>query len=388
MALDASAGRAALEGGCRRGVGVDARGVCALACVSHTRLAQGWAPFRTLCAFREPTPCGPLKVLGITPASRRKTHTTTQPLAPRPPLAPRLMRELRGYRRREGGRPRPLAARRDDGCGGRRRARVAAVRAIVPLLAALLATGCGGASHPTARHARAAAAGAACTDRLPLDTLLRVPGGPRRPRPLILALHGARQSGYGLQSYTGFTDDAPGFLVAYPNTPHHNGFWAVDDVPALLALIDAVGRCVPVSGVDRGGVLQRRPDGQRAGLPRRAARARDRAGRLGLRGPRALRAGRAGVGARHPRHERPGRGLSRPARLHRHVGAARPLRAAADRAPRGRGDHAPALARLRRRHAAWSTCASPGTPTAGRRSRTPTSAWSASCAPWADRAGP
>ena len=89
---------------------------------------------------------------------------------------------------------------------------------------------------------------AACVDRLPLDTLLRVPAGPRRPRPLILALHGARQSGYGLQSYTGFTDDAPGYLVAYPSTPHHNGFWNPDDVPALLALVDAIGRCEPVTG--------------------------------------------------------------------------------------------------------------------------------------------
>ena len=122
--------------------------------------------------------------------------------------------------------------------------------AVVSLLAVvLLAAGCGGASHPPAHAPAAGAARAACTDHLPLDTLLRVPGGPRRPRPLILALHGARQSGYGLQSYTGFTDDAPGFLVAYPNTPHDNGFWAVDDVPALLALIDAVGRCVPVTGV-------------------------------------------------------------------------------------------------------------------------------------------
>jgi polyhydroxybutyrate depolymerase len=120
--------------------------------------------------------------------------------------------------------------------------------ALVSLLAvALLAAGCGGASHPPARAA--APARAACADRLPLHTLLRVPAGPRRPRPLILALHGARQSGYGLQSYTGFTDDAPGFLVAYPNTPHDNGFWQVDDVPALLALVDAVGRCVPVSAV-------------------------------------------------------------------------------------------------------------------------------------------
>jgi polyhydroxybutyrate depolymerase len=122
--------------------------------------------------------------------------------------------------------------------------------ALAPLLAALLlAASCGGASHPPVRHVAPRPAATACVDRLPLNTLLRVPDGPRRPRPLILALHGARQSGYGLQSYTGFTDDAPDFLVAYPNTPHDNGFWRVDDVPALLALVDAIGRCVPVTGV-------------------------------------------------------------------------------------------------------------------------------------------
>ena len=68
--------------------------------------------------------------------------------------------------------------------------------ALVPLLAAaVLTAGCGGASHPPARHAAPRPAVAKCVDRLPLDTLLRVPDGPRRPRPLILALHGARQSG-------------------------------------------------------------------------------------------------------------------------------------------------------------------------------------------------
>jgi len=106
-----------------------------------------------------------------------------------------------------------------------------------------------GQSHPPARRPAPAPARASCADRLPLDTLLSVPDGPRRPRPLILALHGAHQSGYGLQSYTGFTDDAPEFLVAYPNTPHDNGFWRVDDVPRLLALVDAIGHCAPVTGV-------------------------------------------------------------------------------------------------------------------------------------------
>jgi polyhydroxybutyrate depolymerase len=88
----------------------------------------------------------------------------------------------------------------------------------------------------------------ACTDRLPLDTLLDGMSG-RERRPLILALHGARQEGYGMQRYTGLSDDAAGFLVAYPTTPHDKGFWRVDDVPRLLALVDAIDRCVPVASV-------------------------------------------------------------------------------------------------------------------------------------------
>jgi polyhydroxybutyrate depolymerase len=52
-----------------------------------------------------------------------------------------------------------------------------------------------------------------------------------------------------MQRYTGLSDDATGFLVAYPTTPHDNGFWQVDDVPALLDLVDAIDRCAPVSAV-------------------------------------------------------------------------------------------------------------------------------------------
>jgi polyhydroxybutyrate depolymerase len=73
--------------------------------------------------------------------------------------------------------------------------------------------------------------------------------GAQKPRPLILALHGAGQGGYGMQRYTGLSDDARGFVVAYPTTPHDNGFWKVEDVPRLLALVDAIDRCVPVSSV-------------------------------------------------------------------------------------------------------------------------------------------
>jgi polyhydroxybutyrate depolymerase len=79
--------------------------------------------------------------------------------------------------------------------------------------------------------------------------LVDVPAGQRQPRPLILALHGAHQGGYGLQRYTGLSDDARGFVVAYPSTPHRSGFWRADDVPLLLALVGAIGRCVPVTSV-------------------------------------------------------------------------------------------------------------------------------------------
>jgi polyhydroxybutyrate depolymerase len=52
-----------------------------------------------------------------------------------------------------------------------------------------------------------------------------------------------------MQRYTGLSDDAHGFVVAYPTTPHDNGFWKVADVPRLLGLVDAIGRCVPISAV-------------------------------------------------------------------------------------------------------------------------------------------
>jgi polyhydroxybutyrate depolymerase len=117
-------------------------------------------------------------------------------------------------------------------------------------LAALLA-GCGGASHVATTHASrpASAAPARCAEHLPLDTHLDIPSGPRRQLPLILALHGAGQGGYGMARYTGLTEDAHDFLVAYPTTPHDNGFWRPADVPRLLALVEAIDRCTPVGAV-------------------------------------------------------------------------------------------------------------------------------------------
>jgi polyhydroxybutyrate depolymerase len=139
-------------------------------------------------------------------------------------------------------------------------ARRAAARACACLLLTAFISACG-ASHDRARTTTHAApsGGASCTDRLPLNTLLDGVAG-KAPRSLILALHGARQGGYGMQRYTGLSDDASGFLVAYPTTPHDNGFWRVEDVSSLLALVDAIGRCVPIStvtavGFSNGGLM-------------------------------------------------------------------------------------------------------------------------------------
>ena len=114
-----------------------------------------------------------------------------------------------------------------------------------------------------------------CT--LPLETILRVPDGARKPRPLILALHGATQTGAGLQAYSGLTRAARDVVVAYPSTPHADGFWRVSDVPRLLRLQRAIARCTPDHHHHGGGLLQRRPARQRARLPRRAPDRRRRA---------------------------------------------------------------------------------------------------------------
>jgi len=121
---------------------------------------------------------------------------------------------------------------------------------LVCVLAAV-AVGCGSsaAHHDPPRRPAPAGDARACASHLPLDTLLDVPRGASRPRPLILALHGAGQGGYGMRRYTGLSGDAGEFVVAYPNTPHDNGFWKVQDVPRLLALADAIGRCTPITAV-------------------------------------------------------------------------------------------------------------------------------------------
>jgi polyhydroxybutyrate depolymerase len=123
----------------------------------------------------------------------------------------------------------------------------------------VLVAGCGETAHVSSPVTTAAATASHCADRLPLDTYLDGVSG-RAPRPLILALHGARQGGFGMRNYTKLSANARGFLVAYPTTPHDNGFWQVQDVPRLLTLVGAIGRCAPVSsltvvGFSNGGLM-------------------------------------------------------------------------------------------------------------------------------------
>jgi polyhydroxybutyrate depolymerase len=141
---------------------------------------------------------------------------------------------------------------------------VVAARVCFALLLTALISACGGGSDRTERQPGQHAASrerTSCVERLPLDTILDGVTRSNSPRPLILALHGARQGGYGMQRYTGLSDDATGFLVAYPTTPHDNGFWQVDDVPRLIELIDAIARCVPIQttvtaiGFSNGGLM-------------------------------------------------------------------------------------------------------------------------------------
>jgi polyhydroxybutyrate depolymerase len=136
---------------------------------------------------------------------------------------------------------------------------VVAARVCFALLLTAFLSACGATHDRAERHPAAPREGGSCAERLPLDTLLDGVSG-NTPRPLILALHGARQGGYGMQRYTGLSDDAKGFLVAYPTTPHDNGFWQVEDVPRLLKLVDAIARCVPTStvsavGFSNGGLM-------------------------------------------------------------------------------------------------------------------------------------
>jgi poly(3-hydroxybutyrate) depolymerase len=130
------------------------------------------------------------------------------------------------------------------------------MRGLAALACALAAAGCGG-GHSSPQAAKSSPR---CTERLPLHTFLNVPAGPRQPRTLLLALHGTHQNGANFSTYSRFALAARDFVVAFPSTPHADGSWRVEDVPQLLALADAVGRCLPIRdtvvlGFSNGGLM-------------------------------------------------------------------------------------------------------------------------------------
>ena len=106
------------------------------------------------------------------------------------------------------------------------------------------------------------------------QVLLHAPAGASKPRPLVIALHGAGETGSDFANDTGFSRlaDREGFLVAYPSAGGPNSFWnltgqapGASDVEALersLDQLEAAG-CVDrarvfVTGVSNGGGMTAR----------------------------------------------------------------------------------------------------------------------------------
>jgi polyhydroxybutyrate depolymerase len=104
---------------------------------------------------------------------------------------------------------------------------------------------------------------------------LHAPRSAYRPRPLVLALHGAGQTGADFARDTGFSRlaDREGFLVAYPSAAGPHAFWNMsgqvaggpNDVEALERSLDQLERaaCVDrarvfVTGVSNGGGMAAR----------------------------------------------------------------------------------------------------------------------------------
>ena len=202
------------------------------------------------------------------------------------------------------------------------------------------------------------------------QVFLHAPRGATRPRPLVIALHGAGETGSDFANDTGFSRlaDREGFLVAYPSAGGPNSFWnltgqapGASDVEALersLDELEAAG-CVDrarvfVTGVSNGGGMTAR---LACDLSERLAGAASVAG--GYRSLPACKPAAPAARPRDPRHRGPGRPLRRQAaRLQRRREAVAVAVAAHRRLPgqcrpdeaRGRRDR-DRLAALQRRDA-------------------------------------
>ena len=101
------------------------------------------------------------------------------------------------------------------------------------------------------------------------QVLLHAPRRANKPRPLVIALHGAGETGSDFADDTGFSRlaDREGFLVAYPSAGGPNSFWNIsgqapgaNDVEALERSLDQLEAAVCVdrarvfvTGVSNGG---------------------------------------------------------------------------------------------------------------------------------------
>jgi polyhydroxybutyrate depolymerase len=94
------------------------------------------------------------------------------------------------------------------------------------------------------------------------QVFLHAPPGAYKPRPLVIALHGAGETGNDFANDTGFSRlaDREGFLVAYPSSGGPNDYWnmsgqvpgGTNDVEALERSLDQLEAAVCV---DRGRVF-------------------------------------------------------------------------------------------------------------------------------------
>jgi polyhydroxybutyrate depolymerase len=107
------------------------------------------------------------------------------------------------------------------------------------------------------------------------QVFLHAPPGPNKPRPLVIALHGAGETGQDFANDTGFSRlaDREDFLVAYPSAGSANAFWNMsgsvpggsNDVEVIERSLDQLEAAVCVdsarvfvTGVSNGGGMTAR----------------------------------------------------------------------------------------------------------------------------------